>query len=147
MSVADRDAQLSGLSLFGYSAALPIVWLSFGGLLAAVLPGKRAGVGGLFFVVLIVVTFTSWLFVRKHRRHFSNREFWILVGYCSMWAALLESGGILYAISAGLVQPSQTRMLSFAVLSAFGVDAIFIFLGFRFTGRRFIDYYMAKHLE
>jgi hypothetical protein len=69
------------------------------------------------------------------------------VGYCSMWAALCESAGILYAMSAGLVDPSQTRVLSFALLFAFCLDATLIVLGFRFTGRQFIDHYLAKHPE
>jgi len=147
MTIANRDAQVSGLSILGYSTVLPIVWLSLGGLLAAILPGTRTGVGGFCFVVLIVVLLTSWLFVRKHRRRFSTREFWMLVGWCSLWAALCESAGLLYAASVGLVDPSQTRMLTFAACFSFGLDAIIIVVGFGFTGRRFIDHYLAEHPE
>ncbi len=147
IAVANRGEHVSGLSLFGYSTVLPIVWLSLGVLLDTIHRGARAGIGGLFFVVLIVVTFTSWLFVRKHRRHFSNREFWILIAFCSMWAAVLESAGLVYAASVGLIDISRTRALTFAVLFAFAVDTTFLFLGFKFTGRRFIDHYLDKHPE
>jgi hypothetical protein len=143
-NMANRDIQASGLSLFGYSIIFPIVWLSLGALFAATLPGKRAGIGGVFFVVLIVVTFTSWLFVRKHHRHFSKREFWMLLGYCSMWAVLCESAGLLYAVSVGLIDGSQTRKITFAALFAVGVDTTFLFMGFRYTGRGVIDHCLAK---
>jgi hypothetical protein len=141
--MANRETQASGLSLLGYSTMLPIVWLSMGFLLIAIRPGTRTGIVGLAFNVLIVATFTSWLFVRKYRRHFSNREFWILVGFCSMWAALLESYTLFYGTSVDL----ESSRIYFVALSSFFADSILIVLGFRFAGRRLIHHYLAKHAE
>lgn len=132
------------LTLFGYSIALPLIWMSLGLLTSVVLPGKRFGIGGLFFVVLSAVTLASWLFVRKRHRQFAGRELWILVVCCSMWAGLCELSGLVYAAETHMIDPSKSGAIKFAVLFSLTVDTLCIWLGFRFSGRRFINWYITS---
>jgi len=131
--------------LLGYSIILPVIWMSLGLLMSVVLPGKRLGTGGLVFVVLTTVILVSWLFVRKRHRQFTGRELWILVGCCSLWAGLCESSAIVYAAEAHIINASQSGAVRVAVLFSLAVDGLYIWLGFRFSGRRFINWYIAKY--
>lgn len=131
--------------LVGYSITLPLIWMSLGLLMSVVLPGKRLGTGGLVLVVLAAVNLASWLFVRKHHRQFTGRELWILVGCCSLWAGLCELSGLVYAMETHIIHASQSGALKFALLFSLAVDSLYIWLGFRFSGRRFINWYMAKY--
>jgi hypothetical protein len=143
--VPKRTPDASFPSLLGYSITLPLIWMSLGLFMNVVLPGKRLGTGGLVLVVLAVVTLASWLFVRKRHRQFTRRELWILVGCCSLWAGLCELSSIVYAIETHIIDASQSGAVKFAVLFSLAVDSLYIWLGFRFSGRRFINWYIAKY--
>ena len=124
---------------------LPICWISFGEILSTLFPGKRAGVVGTSLIFVGAVTAISWLFVRKYRRHFTSAERSKLIGICVGWAVLLESGGLLYAVSAGLVDSARVGVLMFAASFAFAIDTFFLWVGFSFTSRRFIAKYLEAH--
>jgi hypothetical protein len=143
--VPKRPLQASIPLLLGYSIILPVIWMSLGLLMSVVLPGKRLGTGGLVLVVLTTVILVSWLFVRKRHRQFTGRELWILVGCCSLWAGLCELSSIAYAAEAHIINASQIGAVRFAVLFSLAVDGLYIWLGFRFSGLRFIDWYIAKY--
>jgi drug/metabolite transporter (DMT)-like permease len=143
--VPKRTSHASIPSLLGYSIILPVIWISLGLLMSVVFPGKRLGTGGLVLVVITAVILVSWLFVRKRHRQFTGRELWILVGCCSLWAGLCELSGIAYAVETQIINASQSGAIRFAVLFSLAVDSFYIWLGFRFSGRRFINWYIAKY--
>jgi hypothetical protein len=141
----ERSEPASALRLFGYALIFPAVWWCFGTLLSLLSPGKRLGTGGLVFVVMVTALATGWLFARNRHRAFLGRERWFLIGYCAVWAVLFELSGLLYAVSLGLFPNAQPRSLVFAALFAAVVDTLFLWLGFKYTGMRFIKWYLEKY--
>lgn len=110
-----------------------------------VIPGKRLGIPGTALVFLGVVTMISWLFVRKFRRHFTLRERVKVFGFCLGWAMLFESFVLLYASSIGMIDLGNAGVVAFTVGVTFLVDALFLWLAFTFSSRRFINWYLEKH--
>ena len=133
--------------LFVYSLILPVVWMTLGVIGNFIAPGKHVGTVGTALIFLCVVTMISWLFVRKHRRHFTRSERFRIIGYCAGWAILLESCVLVYAASEGLVDPSKGSVLAFAASVAFVIDTLFLWLGFTFSSRRFINWYLETHVS
>jgi len=96
-------------------------------------------------VIVATVMLLSWLFARNHRRNFSRAERWRLIAYCAIWALALESMGLIYAASVGLVDPSQIGVLAFAVAFAIVLDTVMIWGAFNYASRRYIDSYLRRH--
>ncbi len=132
--------------IFGYSMILPAVWISVCVLFALLIPGLRLGITGTALLFIGVASLISWIFAKRHRRHFTKEEYWKIILYCYLWAILLESF-ILFAV---VVLPQlesghvDMKPLAFAVPIMLVLDALFVWLAFRQMGRRTIDAYLSK---
>ena len=126
--------------LFAYSLLLPLLWIIISLGLTGVPSERRVGIVETAVVVGGVAMLVSWLFVRRHRRHFANHERWRLIGYCAIWAAAWESMELISA-SVGL---SRVTALTYGVLFAIPFYALIIWGDFTVSGRRIIDSYLQK---
>ena len=132
--------------IFGYSAILPATWTSVGLVLTLLIPGQRLGVAGTALLFMGVASLISWLFVKRHGRHFTRSEYWRLVLYCYLWAVSLE----LFVLFTVVILPQMEagdvdlKPLAFAIPFTLILDALFVWLAFRQTGKRIIDAYLAK---
>jgi hydrogenase-4 membrane subunit HyfE len=132
--------------LFGYSAILPAVWISVSVLLGLLIPGQRLGIVGTALLFMGVASLISWLFAKRHRRHFTKTEYWRIILYCYLWAVSLE----LFVLFAVVVLPQietgnvDMKPLAFAIPFTLILDGLMVWLAFRQGGRRTIDAYLAK---
>ena len=110
-------------------------------------PGHRLGIVGTALLFMAVAAIISRIFVQRHRRGYASTEYWKMIGYCTIWAVLLEMF-VLYTVvvmpqlAAGHVEAGP---LMFAVPFAIIMDFVLIWLSFRHSGRRVIASYLAKH--
>jgi hypothetical protein len=132
--------------IVGYSLILPATWISICLLLVVIAPGRRLGVVGTALMFMAVAAFTSWLFVRRYHRDYTDREYWKLIIYCAIWAVSLELFVLFTAIVLPLMEAGhlEAAPVAFAVLLTIAVDFLFSWLSFRQTGRRLIAWYLRK---
>jgi hypothetical protein len=132
--------------IFLYSLLFPAVWICCGLLISAFFPGTHFGTVGTAMMFIGIAALIGWLFVRRHERDLSAFEFRKIIFYCISWALLFE-GHTLFSIftqtKAGADLSTQAKC--FIVLITATVDSLFVWLAFRYTGRRVIQSYLAKH--
>jgi hypothetical protein len=132
--------------IIAYSLILPITWLTIGTLGTLIAPDTRLGIAGTVLMFMGVASFISWIFVKRHHRDYTNREYWKLITYCTIWAVTLE----LFSIFALIVMPQlesgqvDSKMLLFVIPFTVSIDFLFSWLAFRQTGRRVIARYLKK---
>lgn len=128
-------------NIFLYSLILPIVWVLFGVLFNFLFPGTSLGPFGLVIIIHLVLFPICWHFSSKFQRQFNKPEKVKLVSYLTLGAVFCESLGLLSSFSAGVLsREAFADILAFTFL----VDAIFMYLGVHFVGKRFINYFLAK---
>ena len=109
-------------------------------------PGRRLGIVGTALMFMAVGALTSWIFVRRYRREYSDSEYWRLIIYCTIWAVSLE----MFVLFTVIVMPQleaghvDTGPLIFAVPFSIAMDFLFAWLAFRQTGRRVIAWYLKE---
>jgi hypothetical protein len=130
--------------IFAYSLIVPAIWIGVSVTLSVLAPGKRAGSVGSALILMGAASLVGWLFSKRHHRHLSSSEFWRIVIYSFVWVLLLEA----LALFALLVQPSAQQMTPQAIATVVAItvpiDAVFVWLAFRVTGRRVITACLEK---
>lgn len=100
-------------------------------------PGSLSYLGHV--LVIAGVLLTGWLFAKRYRRLFSPEEKRRLIAYCICWAFLLEGA----AIAGHLELLSLPLPFLFAALAfGFGVDALIVWLSFRYAVRKVMVRYV-----
>ncbi len=125
---------------------LPAAWISVCLLFALLVPGQRLGIVGTALLFMGVASLISWLFAKRHRRHFTQKEYWKIILYCYLWAISLESFILFTVVVLPQIEAGHVDMkpLAFAVPFMLILDAIFVWLAFHQGGRKTIDAYLAK---
>ena len=132
--------------IFGYSLLLPVVWIIVGVLATTFVPGHRLGMVGTALMFMGVAALISLLFAKRHRRQFTNSEYLRIVCYSIGWALSIECFVILTVIVLPQIESGHVdaKPLLFAVPITVVLDAIWIWLAFRQTGRRVIAWHLRK---
>ncbi len=67
--------------IIGYSAILPVAWVTLSGAAYFIVPGRRLGIVGTVLMFMGVAALISWLFARRYRRQFTTSEYWRIIVY------------------------------------------------------------------
>lgn len=134
------------LTLFLYSLLLPALWLSTGFIMMHIKPGLRLGLPGLILILIVATVGMSWLMARVHLRPFKPKERWILTVFCSVWALLLETSALLYALSdpegSGLTFNANAAKITLATTAI--LDFLLVWLVFKLWSPKFVKWYLKR---
>jgi hypothetical protein len=141
-----EPSQMRPAFIFGYSTIFPAAWISICLLFALLIPGQRLGIVGTALLFMGAASLISWVFAKRHRRHFTKEEYWKIILYCYLWAVSLESFVLFTVVVLPQIEAGNVDMkpLAFAVPFMLSLDALFVWLAFRQAGRKTIDAYLAK---
>src|SRR5262249_9885293 len=111
------------------SGAVALGWMatSFG----TARPGSLSYFGHLLVVAGALLA--GWLFAKRHHRLFSPDENGCLISYCICWVILLEGAGL--AVHPEILS-LPFPLLFGALLFGLGIDALIVWLSFRFVVRK-----------
>lgn len=134
--------------IFLYSMLLPVIWYSLGSAVYAVNPGANIGIFGTAVMFVGTALLICWLFVRRHRRAFSNVEYRKIIAYCLVWAICMEALSLTTLFTE---TPQDQRLpdgwMVYIVLFTLFMDTLFVWLSFRNFGLKLQNAYVSKHSE